>query len=103
VRKGILTARSRCARNGDKRSVIAGGNRTNVICVQPDWDTGKGPALIVMSEGERLRALAERCTQLAKQCASPSVAEALTGLATEYFKKASELTDAARHQSRKHD
>jgi hypothetical protein len=37
---------------------------------------------------ERLRAHAERCLRLSKDCATPSVAETLLALAAEYLERA---------------
>ena len=48
-----------------------------------------------MTEAERLRAQADRCTQLAKQIRDRAVADALIGLAASSFEKATELERAA--------
>lgn len=48
-----------------------------------------------MTEAERLRAQADRCTQLAKQIRDRAVAGALIGLAASSFEKATELERAA--------
>jgi hypothetical protein len=38
-----------------------------------------------------LRAQAERCIRLAKECAAPSVSESLMALAADYFERAARL------------
>jgi hypothetical protein len=44
---------------------------------------------------ERLRAQAERCLRLAKECSVPSVAETLLALAAEYLERAAKLAEPA--------
>lgn len=44
-----------------------------------------------MTEAERLRAQAERCTQLAQEAKDQNTADALTGLAAKSIEQASEL------------
>jgi hypothetical protein len=44
-----------------------------------------------MTEAERLRAQAERCTQLAQEAKDRNIADALLGLATKSIEQASEL------------
>jgi hypothetical protein len=44
-----------------------------------------------MTEAERLRAQAERCTQLAKEATDKSVTDALLGLAAKNLEQAYEL------------
>jgi hypothetical protein len=46
-----------------------------------------------MSESAQdLRAQAERCIRLAKECATPSVSESLKALAADYFERAARLS-----------
>jgi hypothetical protein len=46
-----------------------------------------------MSESAQdLRAQAERCIRLAKECATPSVSESLMALAADYFERAGRLS-----------
>jgi hypothetical protein len=44
---------------------------------------------------ERLRAQAERCLRLAKECTTPSVSETLLALAAEYLERAAKLARPA--------
>ena len=44
-----------------------------------------------MTESERLRAQAERCTRLAHETLDKNIADALTGLAAKSLKRAAEL------------
>ena len=44
---------------------------------------------------ERLRAQAERCLRLAKECTAPSVSETLLALAAEYLERAAKLARPA--------
>ena len=54
-----------------------------------------------MTEAERLRAQADRCTQLAKQIRDRAIAGALIGLAASSFEKATELERAAIQRRRR--
>jgi hypothetical protein len=53
-----------------------------------------------MTEADRLRAQAERCTHLAREAKEGSTADALIGLAAKSLEQASELERLAAEQRR---